>query len=91
ATLPLKRAQIRYANRSAAVIFIALLATLVSAFYPHGGIHNGVVKAASDGRPTETAQSDNWEFFGRDASGTRFAPYDQITPQNVKNLKVAWT
>lgn len=91
ATLPLKRAQIRYANRSAAVIFIALLATLVSAFYPHGGIHNGVVKAATDGRPTEAAKSDNWAFFGRDASGTRFAPYDQITPQNVKNLKVAWT
>ncbi|VDR26857.1 Quinate/shikimate dehydrogenase (quinone) [Raoultella terrigena] len=73
------------------MIFIALLATLVSAFYPHGGIHNGVVKAATGGRPTEAAKSDNWEFFGRDASGTRFAPYDQITPQNVKNLKVAWT
>jgi quinate dehydrogenase (quinone) len=32
-------------------------------------------------------QSDNWAFFARDASGTRFAPYDEITPENVKNLK----
>ncbi|MGV8678006.1 membrane-bound PQQ-dependent dehydrogenase, glucose/quinate/shikimate family, partial [Pseudomonas aeruginosa] len=80
-----------YANWSASAIFIALLATLVSAFSPHGGIHHGVVKAAADSKPTLASQSDNWEFFARDASGTRFAPYDDITPENVKNLKVAWT
>lgn len=90
-TLPVKRVRVRYANWSAAAIFVVLLATLVSAFYPHGGIHHGVVKAASDSKPTLAAQNDNWEFFARDASGTRFAPYDDITPENVKNLKVAWT
>ena len=84
-------ARVRLANWSATVIFIALLATLVSAFYPHGGIHNGVVKAASDNSATQAAKSDNWEFFGRDASGTRFAPYTDITPENVHKLKVAWT
>ncbi|VTN04866.1 Quinate/shikimate dehydrogenase (quinone) [Raoultella ornithinolytica] len=90
-TLPVKRTAVRYANWSASAIFIALLATLVSAFSPHGGIHHGVVKAAADSKPTLASQSDNWEFFARDASGTRFAPYDDITPENVKNLKVAWT
>ncbi len=61
-TLPVKRAAVRYANWSASAIFIALLATLVSAFYPHGGIHHGVVKAAADSKPTLASQSDNWEF-----------------------------
>ena len=91
ATLPMPRTRVRYANWSASAIFLVLLATLVSAFYPHGGIHNGVVKASDDKTPTLAARSDNWAFFGRDASGTRFAPYEDITPQNVKNLKVAWT
>ena len=29
--------------------------------------------------------------LARDASGTRFAPYRQITPGNVRDLQVAWT
>ncbi|MDH1974741.1 hypothetical protein N5J30_29450 [Klebsiella michiganensis] len=91
ATLPIRPARRRYANWSASAIFLLLLATLVSAFYPHGGIHQGVVKASDASTPTLASKSDNWAFFGRDASGTRFAPYDEITPQNVKNLKVAWT
>ncbi|VTM90567.1 Quinate/shikimate dehydrogenase (quinone) [Raoultella ornithinolytica] len=44
-TLPVKRTAVRYANWSASAIFIALLATLVSAFSPHGGIHHGVVES----------------------------------------------
>ena len=90
-TLPVQRASVRAANRSATVIFVALLATLVSAFFPHGGIHNGVVDTHAGKEPTLASKSDNWEFFGRDASGTRYAPYTDITPENVKNLKVAWT
>ena len=38
ATLPIPPACRRYANWSASAIFLLLLATLVSAFYPHGGI-----------------------------------------------------
>ncbi len=90
-TLPVQRASVRAANRSATVIFVALLATLISAFFPHGGIHNGVVDTHAGKEPTLASKSDNWEFFGRDASGTRYAPYTDITPENVKNLKVAWT
>lgn len=90
-TLPVKRTLVRNANRSATVIFVALLATLVSAFFPHGGIHNGVVDTHASKEPTLVPKSDNWEFFGRDASGTRYAPYTDITPENVKDLKVAWT
>jgi quinate dehydrogenase (quinone) len=33
----------------------------------------------------------DWRHYGRDARGTRFAPFDQINAGNVENLKVAWT
>lgn len=32
-----------------------------------------------------------WPLPGRDAQGTRYSPLTEITPDNVKNLKVAWT
>jgi lanthanide-dependent methanol dehydrogenase len=32
-----------------------------------------------------------WTFPGRDPEGTRYSPLTEITPDNVKNLKVAWT
>jgi len=33
----------------------------------------------------------DWTLPGRDHAGTRFSPLDQITPENVIHLKVAWT
>ena len=32
-----------------------------------------------------------WLHYGNDAGGQRFADIDQVTPQNVKQLEVAWT
>lgn len=32
-----------------------------------------------------------WAHYGGDAGGTRFSPAAQITPANVRGLKVAWT
>lgn len=32
----------------------------------------------------------DWRFWGRDGHGTRFAPFDQINADNVRNLEVAW-
>ena len=51
------------------------------------------VNIAQDRNLTKpTAENpDNWEYFGRSGSGTRFAPYTDITPDNVKNLQIAWT
>lgn len=31
-----------------------------------------------------------WEHYGGDAGASRYAPLDQITPSNVKDLEVAW-
>jgi quinoprotein glucose dehydrogenase len=38
-----------------------------------------------------TAASGEWRRIGGDAGSTRYSPLDQIGPQNVANLKVAWT
>ncbi|MFV3285660.1 membrane-bound PQQ-dependent dehydrogenase, glucose/quinate/shikimate family [Pseudomonas sp. NY15356] len=81
----------RAANRAGFAVFLALIATFIAAFFPHGGISNPIA-AGSPAIPDATAEApDNWEFFGRNASGTRFAPYTEITPENVKDLQVAWT
>ena len=43
------------------------------------------------------AQADNsgptagWDAWGNTAGGLRYSPLNQITPQNVGRLKVAWT
>ncbi|MCA8166225.1 glucose/quinate/shikimate family membrane-bound PQQ-dependent dehydrogenase [Burkholderia gladioli] len=33
----------------------------------------------------------DWPAYGRTQDGTRYSPLKQITPDNVKNLQVAWT
>jgi len=41
--------------------------------------------------PLEAAPADDWTAFGREQTGTRFAPASQITPANVGSLELAWT
>jgi len=37
------------------------------------------------------ATNGEWRFFSGDSGATRYSPLDQITRDNVKNLKIAWT
>ena len=37
------------------------------------------------------ANAGDWRNFGNDQGGSRFSSLDQITPQNVAGLKMAWT
>src|SRR5260370_9323762 len=37
------------------------------------------------------ASAQEWQFYGRDAGGTRSSPLKQINRQNVASLKRAWT
>jgi quinoprotein glucose dehydrogenase len=37
-----------------------------------------------------TPRTREWNWYGGDAEATRYSPLEQITPSNVKNLKVAW-
>ena len=43
--------------------------------------------AASQAQPS----AKDWPAYGHDASGGRYSPLAQITPQNVGTLAVAWT
>ncbi|HTH60395.1 MAG TPA: glucose/quinate/shikimate family membrane-bound PQQ-dependent dehydrogenase [Paraburkholderia sp.] len=47
----------------------------------------GAATAAGAGGPA----AGDWPAYGRTQAGTRYSPLAQITPQNVKNLAVAWT
>jgi lanthanide-dependent methanol dehydrogenase len=41
--------------------------------------------------PRGAPEAGIWPLPGRDPEGTRYSPLTEITPDNVKNLKVAWT
>jgi quinoprotein glucose dehydrogenase len=41
---------------------------------------------AAEGQPDE-----DWRAYGRSQFGQRYSPLAEITPKNVKDLKVAWT
>jgi quinoprotein glucose dehydrogenase len=81
---------------------LALLATLILAFAALGGsltrgAHDidGALPAAGGALPPQAdlaSQPDaDWREYGRTGYGDRFSPLAQITPANVKTLKVAWT
>ncbi len=39
----------------------------------------------------EPGPTAGWPMYGRDAGGSRHSPLDQITPENVDQLEIAWT
>ena len=84
--------KIKAANLVGFAGFFACVAALIAAFFPHGKILNPVDIVQDPALAKPNAENpDNWEYFGRNGNGTRFAPYTDITPENVKDLKVAWT
>ena len=46
---------------------------------------------SGSGLPNETDVVAGWDSYGGDAGGRRHSPLDQITPENVASLEVAWT
>nr|WP_231731170.1 PQQ-binding-like beta-propeller repeat protein [Lampropedia cohaerens] len=82
----------RIANGAGVVVFVALLATLGAAFVPQGVIRNEVALVQDPALATENPENPaDWRYFGRSENATKFAPYSDITPENVDKLQVAWT
>jgi quinoprotein glucose dehydrogenase len=50
-----------------------------------GETATGAMNAAAEGQPDE-----DWRAYGRSQFGQRYSPLQEITPANVRNLKVAW-
>ena len=55
------------------------------------GLHVARAQTATETPMASQDSPDEWRYYGRTMSGTRFAPQDQITKENVHSLKVAWT
>ncbi|MBV7562559.1 membrane-bound PQQ-dependent dehydrogenase, glucose/quinate/shikimate family [Pseudomonas sp. sia0905] len=73
---------------AAGVLLLGFGAAVWGMFQPHP------VVAASGKAPAATPASEaqqNWEHYGNTPGGSRFVALDQITPDNVKNLQVAWS
>ena len=52
---------------------------------------NGTLSAQTGAAAASDADAVDWPAYGRTQQGTRYSPLAQITPENVKNLQVAWT
>lgn len=75
---------------AALVIWAGLLvyATFNDPQTVHGAFGTAAVTPASD---RQGIAGTDWPAYGRTQEGTRYSPLQQITPQNAKDLKVAWT
>jgi quinate dehydrogenase (quinone) len=74
----------------AAILAVASVAGFAGMMVPHPTVAFSGTPAALT--PVDPAKEQkNWEAYGNTNGGSRFAALDQITRDNVKDLKVAWT
>ena len=64
---------------------------MVLMFQPHGIIRNDVTITPGKVSQATQAVGDDWISWGKTTEGTRYATADQITPENVSQLEIAWT
>ena len=82
----------RLACVAAAGMVVGLCATLYAALQPQPILTAERMPAPVPGKAVGTVEpTTDWRYFGHTPSGTRHAVSDQITPQNVSNLTLAWT
>jgi quinate dehydrogenase (quinone) len=72
----------------AGVALIVVLGMGWGMFQPHGK-YISQVAAGETAAPADAPQ--DWTSYGANGDETRFAALDQITPENVSELEVAWT
>ncbi|MFG6176785.1 glucose/quinate/shikimate family membrane-bound PQQ-dependent dehydrogenase [Halomonas sp. THAF12] len=71
-----------------AIIGVGLLASLsVDAHRIDGELNREVVAENAD---LGASPQDSWHAYGRSNLGQRFSPLEQITPENVGDLELAW-
>jgi quinate dehydrogenase (quinone) len=74
----------------AIILAISSVAGFAAMFVPHPAVSfNG--RSAALAPVNASDEQKNWEHYGNDQAGTRFAALDQITRDNVGELQVAWT
>lgn len=72
---------------------VGIVITAVSAFEPKNIIRDVDSIAAAQNVPVEKGDKEpgDWKAWAGDTHGSRFSRVGDITPANVKDLKVAWT
>jgi quinoprotein glucose dehydrogenase len=76
---------------SLVIALVAWAGVLVYASFNDPQQVNGALSAASASGAGAHPDAADWPAYGRTQEGTRYSPLQQITPENVKNLQVAWT
>ncbi|MBV1917162.1 MAG: membrane-bound PQQ-dependent dehydrogenase, glucose/quinate/shikimate family [Sphingomonadaceae bacterium] len=66
----------------AAIAFAVLLGSITGLPSASGAMLTG---------PLPATMADDWAAFGKSQAGTRYSRADQITPENIGSLEVAWT
>ena len=69
-----------------------VLAVSIASWFNDPHRIEGVVPQVADGPPavTEGVPAGEWHAYGRTGHGQRYSPLEQITPENVDELEVAW-
>lgn len=81
------------ANALAVALVLAGGTALAAQFTePHRfpGMIDRVAPASTPGAPPAQPAGD-WQAYGRSNAGDRYSPLDQITPENVDQLELAWS
>ena len=74
----------------AAVLALASAGGMAGMFVPHPTVaFTGTPEPLTKVEPAD--EQANWEAYGNTAGGSRFVALDQITRDNIADLKVAWT
>jgi quinoprotein glucose dehydrogenase len=77
---------------SLVIALVAWAGVLVYASFNDPQQVNGTLNAAAPTSGNSAAiDAADWPAYGRTQEGTRYSPLQQITPDNAKNLQVAWT
>jgi quinate dehydrogenase (quinone) len=75
----------------AALLLVGIICGTIYAITPHYIIAPPTIFSAPMAKSSNTRiDVDAWQYYGRTSKGTRFAPFDQINKDNVRQLKVAW-
>jgi quinoprotein glucose dehydrogenase len=81
-----KRAALAPAGAAALAIVV-----LIVGFFNPGGISGTATASMMAGQVDNSVADGDWAYYGRTPKGDRFSPLNQITPDNVNKLQVAWT
>jgi quinoprotein glucose dehydrogenase len=76
--------------RGLAISLVVAIVVLAAGLFMPVGIRGSADMTPVADAADHSMPNGDWVFYGRSARGDRFAPLDQITPQNVKTLELAW-